>query len=118
PYFRLRVPLVHEGVVLRDAAVFVDADDFAQVVAKVLRRGELKALAERKIKVALIVEYDPVAKVVWPLYPWLLAEDDFEALDPVVHQFAAPEGGCRFAFWPRRREGKVNHLVAVKVRVQ
>src|SRR5262245_61657056 len=62
-FLRLPGRLSDERIVLRHAAVVVQADDRAGVIVGLLRARHLAAVAEREIEVACAVEHDAATAV-------------------------------------------------------
>src|SRR5690606_31183424 len=64
PDFRSGAFAFDEGVVIRDAAIGVQADHLALQLVQILRGGALVVLAQGNEEIALAIEYQPDPEVV------------------------------------------------------
>src|SRR5688572_20259426 len=91
---RLPARAADEGIVLRHAAVVVQADHRAGVVVGLLRALHLAAVAEREIHVARAVEHDAPAEVLAAAPFGSLLEKNLHILEAMTGKPAARELGA------------------------
>src|SRR5512144_2331348 len=84
PDLRTRVVAADERIVFGHRAVWVDAHDLAEIVAEVLRRRELKALAQGDEQLAVGREDEARTEMEVALDLWHLPEDHLDIFEAAV----------------------------------
>jgi hypothetical protein len=121
PDFRLGARFADKRIVRRHRSIRTDADDLAEMVAKVLRLVAVPVvLAERDKQVRIRRLHDPAAEMLTGRERTLLAEDHLHLLE--ARRFLVPETGARHggACARTRRFGKtevdraVRRIVAIE----
>src|SRR4029077_14009940 len=105
-----------EGIGLRDRSIRVAAHALAEVIGKILGRGEGEALAEGDEQLAVRREDEARTEMVAALHLWLLAEYHLDAVEAALAEFPARHrgGGATLAWFGI---GEINEVVRLEVGV-
>src|SRR5262245_60290556 len=116
PDLRTRVLAADERIVLGHRTVGIDAHDLAEIVGKILGRGEGEALAKRDEQRAVRREDKTRAEMVLTLDLRLLAEDHLDAVEAALAKLPACHRG-RGAALAWLGIGKISEVVRLEVGV-